>query len=403
MARIASFTSAGVPTGSQDPKLTLAALMARQQQLAEAQGQITPQREMISPWQGAAYLGEVLANQVEQRRAESDVAASREGLSQAMSGISMGDGATPQQIAQVSQYSPELGMKLWGMAADLINSRRNRETFTALTPEEEVAAGLDPKGSYQRSNLSGKIDSIGGSGTNVDIDLGAGSKDWSKKGAEKFGERIDAYSGEGVAAQQKLQTIDQLEFLMQDLPGGLTAQMTQMLRDRFGVSLGEGADKLQAFEGLVNTLVPTQRPPGSGTMSDRDVELFKKSLPSYLNSPEGNRMILATMRGIAEYSVKLGALADQAAQMEDVGAARKFFNTEAAKIGDPLQAWRNAEVQRQKGAGGSGGAGAPVRQPVMNPDGTVAPDAFKDWTVDEIRAYTEWARQQNAQPRGVGP
>src|SRR5690606_8300939 len=62
---------------------------------------------------------------------------------------------------------------------------------------------------------------------------------------------------------------------------------------------------------LINKLVPTQRQPGSGTMSDRDVELFKRSLPSLWNKPGGNERILSVMRGLAEYKLGQGDIAQQ--------------------------------------------------------------------------------------------
>jgi len=47
-------------------------------------------------------------------------------------------------------------------------------------------------------------------------------------------------------------------------------------------------------------MVPSQRVPGSGTTSDRDLALFKSAVPALLNTPEGNRLIIETMRGVAQ-------------------------------------------------------------------------------------------------------
>jgi hypothetical protein len=120
MARIFSTTS----TASQ-PQMTLDALMQRQRDLARSAP--SANREMISPWQGAAYLGETLANVVQQRRADAALAEGRQGLAQAMSGVSMEEGPTADQIAQVSQYDPDLGMQLWKMSAEAVQARRQRE------------------------------------------------------------------------------------------------------------------------------------------------------------------------------------------------------------------------------------------------------------------------------------
>ncbi|TIQ63481.1 MAG: hypothetical protein E5X64_41765, partial [Mesorhizobium sp.] len=66
---------------------------------------------------------------------------------------------------------------------------------------------------------------------------------------------------------------------------------------------------IQAAQALINKLVPTQRQPGSGTMSDRDVELFTRSLPSLWNAPGGNQKILSVMRGLAQYRQTQGEIA----------------------------------------------------------------------------------------------
>ena len=46
-------------------------------------------------------------------------------------------------------------------------------------------------------------------------------------------------------------------------------------------------------------------------MSDADLELFKRSLPRLVNSVEGNRMIVETMRAIAQYDIERGRIARQ--------------------------------------------------------------------------------------------
>ena len=74
----------------------------------------------------------------------------------------------------------------------------------------------------------------------------------------------------------------------------------KQIAGNFGIPT-EGLDDIQAAAALINSLVPAQRPPGSGPMSDADLDLFKKSLPRIINQPGGNQIILNTMRGIAQY------------------------------------------------------------------------------------------------------
>lgn len=154
MARIASTTSAGVPTG---PAMTLDALMLRAKQVAAAGSRINADRPMISPWQGAAYMGDVLANKINQGRADAAVAEGRQGLSEAMAGISP-EGPTSDQIAQVSQYDPDMGMQLWRMAAEAMQSRRARQQQLADRDAgwAHDARVTDDKRLYDEHQLIGK-------------------------------------------------------------------------------------------------------------------------------------------------------------------------------------------------------------------------------------------------------
>lgn len=115
MARIASFTSAGVPTGDA-PDMTLDALMARQKALAEAAGGISANRNMQSPWQGAAYVGEKLANALQQRRVQSQMADARGQLAQIIGGIDPTAGPSQDQLGQAFSLDPDLGLKLMAQA-----------------------------------------------------------------------------------------------------------------------------------------------------------------------------------------------------------------------------------------------------------------------------------------------
>jgi hypothetical protein len=47
-------------------------------------------------------------------------------------------------------------------------------------------------------------------------------------------------------------------------------------------------------------------------MSDADLALFKNSLPSLINQPGGNQLIIETIRAINEYDVAASIIAGQA-------------------------------------------------------------------------------------------
>jgi len=135
----------------------------------------------------------------------------------------------------------------------------------------------------------------------------------------KFYETLDAgnakiFSGlseAGVTGQSKLAQIDRLEGLLNSAPQGAAAVLKQAAGE-YGINT-EGLSDIQAAQALINELVPQQRQPGSGPMSDADLALFKQSLPRLVNQPGGNKQILDTMRGITQYQIEMGQIADAVA------------------------------------------------------------------------------------------
>jgi hypothetical protein len=93
-------------------------------------------------------------------------------------------------------------------------------------------------------------------------------------------------------------------------------------------------------------MVPAQRPAGSGPMSDADLDLFKRSLPRLINTPEGNNLIVETMRQINQYDLALSNIAQRAAARElDRSQARQAVNS----LQNPIDLVR-AELQGQSRA-----------------------------------------------------
>jgi hypothetical protein len=118
----------------------------------------------------------------------------------------------------------------------------------------------------------------------------------------------------GMNAQSNNIRLGELDRLLQSAPQGMEGSFVQMAG-----SLGiptQGVDEVQAAQALINQMVPGQRPPGSGTMSDADLALFKASLPQIINQPGGNQMILSTMKAINEYTVAQAEIAQAVANRQ---------------------------------------------------------------------------------------
>lgn len=166
-----------------------------------------------------------------------------------------------------------------------------------MTPAQRAEWGIPPEDArpYAMTPEGPKL--IGGSGVTVNNNMGE----------DKFGEAfakgdattLGAVSDSGLAAQRNLGRIDQLEKLLASSPTGAAGAIAQAAGE-WGINT-EGLGPIQAAQALINSLVPEQRQPGSGPMSDADLALFKQSLPRIINQPGGNEVILNTMRAIAQY------------------------------------------------------------------------------------------------------
>jgi len=155
-----------------------------------------------------------------------------------------------------------------------------------------------------------KIQKARAGAASVNIDTGSKADEkFSEAFAKGDSEALQTIATAGMAARRNISRIDRLETLINQNPtGGLSA--LQQRAGEFGINT-KGLDGIQAAQALINSLVPEQRQPGSGPMSDADLALFKESLPRIINQPDGNRRIIDTMRGIAKYDAEGAAIVQQ--------------------------------------------------------------------------------------------
>lgn len=155
MARIASFTSAGTPTGGDAVNgMTLDALMARQKALAEQAGSMSANRNMQSPWQGAAYVGEKLANAVQQGRVQNQMAAARQQLAQLIGGIDPTAGPSQDQLGQAYSMDPDLGLKLMAEAVQARREASQLARHDAERAQDRQWQVSDTAGAEARANAA---------------------------------------------------------------------------------------------------------------------------------------------------------------------------------------------------------------------------------------------------------
>ena len=167
----------------------------------------------------------------------------------------------------------------------------------------------------------GTANKIGGGGVSVQNVIGSGEKKFEEKFAELDAKELADVAKVGATATRSLAQINRLESLLNNIDSGMGASVKDFAGS-FGIQT-EGLDDIQAANALISALVPAQRPEGSGPMSDEDLKLFKRSLPSIINSPGGNQIIINTMRGLAEYDAE-GARIVQRLRNKDITQSEAF-------------------------------------------------------------------------------
>jgi len=114
----------------------------------------------------------------------------------------------------------------------------------------------------------------------------------------------------GRAADRSKAQVERLGVLLEQTDTGIMAGLASR-----AAALGLGdfrGDAAAAAEAIISQLVPAQRPPGSGTISDADLALYKASLPSIAARPGGNKLIVESMLSLLEHDRKVGEIAQQA-------------------------------------------------------------------------------------------
>lgn len=171
----------------------------------------------------------------------------------------------------------------------------------------ETRNGRQPLGPLEWEQSQRKA----GASNTTNVVGGEGDKFYQKLD-EKNAEMFAAMSDAGAQARAKMGQINRLEGLFANVPQGIEGGLKKIAGD-WGVAIGEGTSDIQAATALLEKMVPEQRTPGSGPMSDADIRMFRASLPRVLNQVGGNQLIFDTMRGIAEYEQQMGEIADQVA------------------------------------------------------------------------------------------
>jgi len=161
---------------------------------------------------------------------------------------------------------------------------------------------------------------------------GGPGNEFMKKVAEAEAKDFVTIKQSGQQAQRASRDINRLDTLLSKVETGGAAAFKQAAGN-IGINT-EGLSDIQAAQAIINKLVPAQRPPGSGTMSDADLALYKESLPRIINQPGANKEIIRSMKEINDYLVKEGQIAAEvtAGRITPEEGTRRIF-----ALGNPVQ------------------------------------------------------------------
>jgi flagellar protein FlgJ len=203
---------------------------------------------------------------------------------------------------------------LAGMIEQGMISGKDAAGVMLAKPKDDSTAAMQNYAAYQRilkeqgPEAASEFLNMANPGGNIDIDMGGGGK-FEEAFAKDDAAALAAVSGAGMQAMRNMGRIDELDRLLQAAPSGAEGYL-KGIAGQYGINT-EGLNDIQAATALINSLVPEQRQPGSGPMSDADLELFKQSLPRIINQPGGNSQIISTMRAIAGYDAQGAEIVQQ--------------------------------------------------------------------------------------------
>ena len=240
------------------------------------------------------------------------------------------------QLAEAVGAGPALQMYQEAM--------KPQESFQTLSGQQLIdmgMAGANPNALYKVNQATGEISQVGGAGTTINMGDQLTPFD---EAAQKF--QVQMYgdmAASAPTAQATLGQVDMLDTLLSQGGSGFAQGLSQFVFDTVGIDTRGSA--AAAANALISQLVPAQRPQGSGTMSDADLNLYRSSLPQLQASPEGNKIIVDGMRALAQYNLATSRIAAQVlnGQIDPATADKMIID-----LGNPL-----AEVNdRIKAMGG---------------------------------------------------
>jgi hypothetical protein len=231
--------------------------------------------------------------------------------------------------------SSKLSAGVRAQLTELLNiTEKNIENSGIRPTEAQRNYNLARQQGYGGSFMDYQAETKGGTTVNV----GPNEGEFAKKAAAKQADRFAAISEEGDTARNDLALISQLREMRNVIGTGGGAALQAKLAE-YGVKVGPNIGEIEAYQAIVDKLTPSQRIPGSGTTSDRDMAIFKSSLPSLVKTPDGNAIIERVLSSLAQSKIARADIADRVLSGE---TSAKDGVAELRKLPNPFEAMKGA-------------------------------------------------------------
>lgn len=222
-----------------------------------------------------------------------------------------------------------------------------------LAAERQAAAPTDLQKNYEAARQAGFRGSITDFAREQRQSVTVNNNNQAERAEERargegLGKRLNEAAADYAEAEDLMFTASRMEELSRTVEPGARTTLLEGLRQATGIRLDPNSSNVQAFGSIVDYLTPRMRVPGSGASSDRDVALFKSSLPSLAGSPEGNAIIMQTVAGLARLRMERARVAQewQEGRMDARTAGERIRS-----LPDPFaefKSWRENAAQREQ-------------------------------------------------------
>ena len=260
---------------------------------------------VATPLQGLGRLSSALVGAYLQKGAiDRQVAREGEYKDKLTSALNRMDLAKTPFIQSLAEFDPELALNLGSQIEIKKETAKAPTTFRPMTDAEVKAAGYDTsKGQKYQINTLGKVQQIGGGGTNVSVSM---NKDANKLLVEDYGELNKASRN----ANASLSSVNMLTNLLNEgIKTGFGAEIStqfQKIGQFFNpdYKIKEIAGKEQ-FLSVVNELVLPRVKQLGYNPTDADLKFISSASPQLTTSVEGNRLILESIKLAESRKIRL--------------------------------------------------------------------------------------------------